>query len=98
MNDLKFALRQLLKNPGFATVAMLTLALGIGANLALFAILNDLLFRPKPVARPDELWAIEPADTNFCHRDVLTLRRGLAGMLYPGSSLDKGRSDGGAQK
>ena len=63
MNDLKFAFRQLLKNPGFTAVAVLTLALGIGANLALFAILNELLLRPKPVANPDELWAIEPADS-----------------------------------
>src|SRR6266516_4435845 len=63
MNDLKFAFRQLLKNPGFTAVAVLTLALGIGGNLALFGILNELLLRPKPVAYPDELWAIEPADT-----------------------------------
>src|SRR5437870_7824875 len=63
MNDLKFAVRQLLKNPGFTAVAVLTLALGIGGNLALFGILNELLLRPKPVAYPDELWAIEPADT-----------------------------------
>src|SRR5438309_8725751 len=63
MNDLKFALRQLLKNPGFTAMAVLTLALGIGANLALFAMLNELLLRPKPVANPDELWAIEPADS-----------------------------------
>ena len=42
MNDLKFAFRQLLKNPGFTAVAVLTLALGIGANLALFAMLNEL--------------------------------------------------------
>src|SRR6266487_3172711 len=64
MNDLKFAVRQLLKNPGFTAVAVLTLALGIGGNLALFAILNELLLRPKPVANPDELWAIAPADSN----------------------------------
>ena len=62
MNDLKFAFRQLLKYPGFTAVAVLTLALGIGANLALFAMLNELLLRPKPVVNPDELWAIEPAD------------------------------------
>ena len=61
-NDLRYAFRQLLKNPGFTAVAVLTLAFGIGANLALFAILNELLLRPKPVANPDELWAIEPAD------------------------------------
>src|SRR5207253_1040107 len=63
MNDLKFAFRQLLKNPGFTAVAVLTLALGIGANLALFAMFNELLLRPKPVANPDELWAIEPAES-----------------------------------
>src|SRR5437762_6131236 len=63
MNDLQFAVRQLLKNPGYTAVAVLTLALGIGANLALFAILDELLLRPKPVANPDELWAIEPADS-----------------------------------
>src|SRR5438876_12047030 len=64
MNDLNFAFRQLLNNPGFTAVAVLTLALGIGANLALFAIFNELLLRPRPVAKPDELWAIEPADSN----------------------------------
>src|ERR1051325_8827227 len=62
MNDLRYAFRQLLKNPGFTAVAVLTLALGIGVNLALFALLNDLFLKPKPLTRPDELWTIEPAD------------------------------------
>src|SRR5438045_6646926 len=42
MNDLKFAFRQLLKNPGFTAVAVLTLALGIGANTAIFALFNSI--------------------------------------------------------
>ncbi|MCH8192710.1 MAG: ABC transporter permease [Planctomycetes bacterium] len=61
-NDIKHAIRGLRKNPGFTAVAMLTLSLGIGVNLALFGILNEMVLRPKPVDRPDELWAVVPAD------------------------------------
>src|SRR5438132_2861467 len=64
MNDLKFAFRQLLKNPGFTAVAVFTLALGIGANLALFTLLDDQFLRPRPVLRPEELWAVVPADVS----------------------------------
>ena len=55
MNDLKFAFRQLLKNPGFAAVAVLTLALGIGANTAIFTVVNAVLIRSLPVKNPNEL-------------------------------------------
>jgi predicted permease len=55
MNDLRFAVRQLLKNPGFTVVAVLTLALGIGANTALFTAIDTILFRPLMARSPDRL-------------------------------------------
>ena len=55
MRDLKFALRQLLKNRGFTAVVVATLALGIGANTAVFSLVNDVLLRTLPVKSPEEL-------------------------------------------
>jgi putative ABC transport system permease protein len=60
--DLRFGARMLMKQPGFTAIAVITLTLGIGANTAVFSVINAVLFRPRPVARPEQLVELYSGD------------------------------------
>ena len=73
--DLRFGIRQLIRTPGFTAVAVLTLALGIGANTAIFQLLDAVRLRSLPVANPGELTLVRLAD--------LPGKRGSQETVYP---------------
>src|SRR2546427_2478123 len=107
MNDLKFAFRQLFKNPGFTAVVVLTLALGIGANTAIFSFVNTILLRPLPFVEPERLvmvytsyqandshknWVAAPTLNEW--RKQSTVFEGLAARSFDGFVLTgKGQAE-----
>ncbi len=105
MSDLKFAFRQLLKHPGFTLIALGTLVLGIGANVAIFSAINTLFFRPLSFAEPSRLVRVWGAfadrgldQANFSYpryeavRDQMEVFTGLAAQSFTGFTLT-GRGD-----
>ena len=88
LQDLRLAVRQLVKSPAFTAVAVLTLATGIGANTAIFSAVNAVLLRPLPYPRSDQLMevtstAVEPIGFGISYPDLLDLRgltRDFAGV------------------
>jgi predicted permease len=99
--DLQFAVRMLKKNPGFTAVAVLTLAVAIGANTVVFSAMNGLILRALNVPRPESLYTIEHGtdkDSSESYPDYLDLRdrnRSFAGLIaynIDQAALDTGKN------
>ena len=96
LQDIRYALRQLRKSPGFAVTAILTLALGVGANVVVFGVLNSLVLRPLSIPQPHNVyqvsrkgagWDTQSYPDYIDFRDKNTTFSGLAAYSFEGAGI-----------
>ena len=75
IHEIRYAVRTLLKQPGFTLVAVVTLALGIGANVAIFAVVNGMLLQPLPYGNQARVLSLDGAEPDVPGRHVAVARR-----------------------
>ena len=98
--DVRYGLRQLHRSPGFTAVAVLTLALGIGANTAIFSLVDWMILRPLPIARPSQVvflgktWKNGNFDNSFSYPDVQRIQQQTLGVFSAVSAYQMFQMDG----
>ncbi|MGC2769325.1 MAG: ABC transporter permease [Candidatus Acidiferrum sp.] len=103
LQDLRFGLRMLRKNAGFTAVTVLTLALGVGANVAVFSMVDGLILRPLPLDHPEQLTFLaferpdDSFDNNFSYPEFQNLRNSTTDIFSDAAAYGESGFEAGAE-